>query len=443
MDEKPDRHAELNGGIDAQHARGKLTARERLEVLLDPDSLEVVDAASDDGVVAVVGRVNGRKIFIYATEVAAQGGALSAADMRMVAAVQDRALAAGAPLIGLFDSIGLDDDIASLSSAAAMLQGAARAVGTIPHIALVLGPCIGAEAFLAALADVTFMVRDATFYATGPEVIAALTHEMVSEDDLGGAAVHAVKSGIAAAVYDDELDALLQLRRFVDFLPSADVPLGRKSFDDPERGEPSLDSLVPDDSRRAYDVKELILKLVDEGDVFELHETHAANIVTGFVRLDGHTVGIIANQSLVLGGVLDCDALRKAARFIGLCARFDLPIVSLVDTPGFMPGKIEEERGIAQVGADLILAYAHTRSPKISIVLRNAFGPAFLMMGSKPLGADAVYAWPSAQVAVSGGGAFADLREAESARLIDTVIAPSATRAHVIATLLRLLSPKL
>jgi propionyl-CoA carboxylase beta chain len=439
--------------IERQHARGKLTARERIELLLDPGSFAEFDIAADagsdpqdsgDGVIAGWGAVNGRAVYVYAKDFTVQGGALNAAHARKIARAQDMALSARAPIVGLFDSGGarLEAGVAALAGYGEIFQGHIRASGIIPQISLIMGPCAGADAFSPALTDFVFMVENTShLFVTGPEIVRTIANEAVAADELGGAHVHAAKTGLCDRAYANDFEALKQLRRLIDFLPASNgggVPEW-PSFDDVERQDPSLDTLVPENPLQAYDIKELIEKTVDEGDFFEIGEAHARNIVTGFGRIDGRTVGVVANQPTVLAGVLDSDAARKAARFVRFCDCFRVPIVTFVDAPGFLPGLAQEHGGLAREVAELIFAYGAASAPKVTIVTRNAFGGAYVVMGSKHLGRDdgftVNFAWPTARIALIGAGAGEDAGaspHAAAARgYIDEVIAPGATRKRI------------
>ncbi|MHB8883866.1 MAG: acyl-CoA carboxylase subunit beta [Methylovirgula sp.] len=411
----------LEERVATQHASGKLAASERIALLLDPGSFEEYDGfvqqsgsdddshapATNDGVVTGSGTVNGRAVLLFAKDMTVLGGALSAVHAQKIVRLQDMALRMRAPLIGLFDSQGIriQDGAAALAGLGDILQRYVRASGVIPQLSLIMGPCIGGDAFAPALSDFTFMVRDtSSLFVTGPEVIKAVTNESIGIEELGGASVHAVKSAVADGAYDNDVEALRQMRRLLDFLPSSNEDPSPEwpSFDDPERREMALDSLVPDDPGRPYDIKELIDKTVDEGDFFEIQEAYAKNIVIGFGRIEGRSVGLVANQPLVLAGVLDGDAARKAARFVRFCDCFNLPIVTFVDAPGFLPGIAQEHAGLVKQGAKLLFAYAEASVPKITIITRNALGVAYDVMASKHLRGDMNYAWPSAQIGLIG-----------------------------------------
>jgi propionyl-CoA carboxylase beta chain len=409
-------------GTGAQHKRGKLTARERIELLTDEGSFEefgmfVEHRATDfgmdkrrvpgDGVVTGWGTVNGRAIFVFAKDFTVFGGSLSETHAQKITQLQDMALKNRAPLIGLFDSGGarIQEGVAALAGYGEVFQRNVLASGVIPQISLIMGPCAGGDVYSPALTDFIFMVKDTSYmFVTGPDVVRAVTNETVSAEDLGGASVHTTKSSVADGAYENDVEGLLQMRRLIDFLPASntsEIPEW-PSFDDPERCEASLDSLAPDDPAKSYDIKELIAKTVDEGDFFEIQEAHARNIVTGFGRLGGRTAGFVANQPMVLAGTLDSAASRKAARFVRFCDCFNIPIVTFVDVPGFLPGSEQEYGGLIKHGAKLLYAYGEATVPKVTIITRKAFGGAYDVMASKHLRGDVNFAWPGAGIAVMG-----------------------------------------
>ncbi len=417
--------ARLGGGerrIEAQHGRGKLTARERIELLLDAGSFEEVDMFVEhrcndfgmaerripgDGVVTGQGTINGRLAFVFSQDFTVFGGSLSEAHAEKICKIMDRAMRVGAPVIGLNDSGGarIQEGIASLAGYAEVFERNVLASGVVPQISMVMGPCAGGAVYSPAMTDFIFMVRDSSYmFVTGPEVVKTVTQEEVTQEELGGAATHTQKSGVADLAFDNDVQALHELRRFFDFLPlnNRDGVPEWPSFDDPEREEPSLDTLVPADPGRPYDIKELILKVVDEGDFFELQEAYARNIVIGFARMEGRTVGIVANQPMVLAGCLDIASSVKAARFVRFCDCFDIPIVTFVDVPGFLPGTAQEHGGIIKHGAKLLFAYAEATVPKVTVITRKAYGGAYDVMSSKHLRGDVNYAWPTAEIAVMG-----------------------------------------
>jgi propionyl-CoA carboxylase beta chain len=417
--------ARAGGGpkrVQAQHAKGKLTARERLELLLDPGSFEEWDMFVEhrcndfgmgsqtipgDGVVTGYGTVNGRLVFVFSQDFTVFGGSLSEAHAEKICKVMDHAMKVGAPVIGLNDSGGarIQEGVASLGGYADVFQRNVMASGVVPQISLIMGPCAGGAVYSPAMTDFIFMVKDSSYmFVTGPDVVKTVTHETVTAEELGGAVTHTTKSGVADLAFEDDVDALLQLRRFIDFLPAnnREKPPVRDAQDPASRIEMSLDTLVPDNPNKPYDMKELILKTVDDGDFFELNPTYAANIIVGFGRMEGQTVGIVANQPMVLAGCLDIDSSIKAARFVRFCDAFNIPIITFVDVPGFLPGTSQEYGGIIKHGAKLLYAYAECTVPKVTIITRKAYGGAYDVMSSKHLRGDVNYAWPTAEIAVMG-----------------------------------------
>jgi propionyl-CoA carboxylase beta chain len=417
--------ARLGGGqrrIDAQHGRGKLTARERLDLLLDHESFEEFDMfvqhnctdfgmaehkIPGDGVVTGWGTINGRTVFVFSKDFTVFGGSLSEAHARKITKIQDMALKARAPIIGLFDAGGarIQEGVAALGGYGEVFKRNVIASGVIPQISLIMGPCAGGDVYSPAMTDFIFMVRDTSYmFVTGPDVVKTVTNEIVTAEELGGAKVHTTKSSIADGAYDNDVEALLQMRRLVDFLPANNTEGSPtwESFDDLERADTSLDTLVPANPNKPYDMKELIAKVVDEGDFFEIQEAFAKNIITGFGRIEGHTVGFVANQPMVLAGVLDADASRKGARFVRFCDAFNIPIVTFEDVPGFLPGTAQEYGGLIKHGAKLLFAYSEATVPLVTVITRKAFGGAYDVMASKHVGGDINYAWPTAQIAVMG-----------------------------------------
>ncbi|MDR4305274.1 acyl-CoA carboxylase subunit beta [Chelatococcus sambhunathii] len=417
--------ARLGGGqkrIDAQHARGKLTARERLEIFLDPGSFEEYDMFVEhrsndfgmekqkipgDGVVTGWGTVNGRKVFVFAKDFTVFGGSLSETHAQKIIKIQDMAIRNRAPVIGLFDAGGarIQEGVAALGGYGEVFQRNVLASGVIPQISVIMGPCAGGDVYSPAMTDFIFMVRDRSYmFVTGPDVVKTVTNETVTAEELGGAKVHTTKSSIADGAYDNDVDALVDMRRLMDFLPGNNIDGVPEwpSFDDAERDDLSLDTLVPDNPNKPYDIKELIAKTLDEGDFFEIQADFARNIVVGFGRMEGRTVGVVANQPMVLAGVLDSDASRKAGRFVRFCDCFEIPIVTFVDVPGFLPGTAQEYGGLIKHGAKLLFAYAEATVPKVTVITRKAFGGAYDVMASKHLRGDVNYAWPTAQIAVMG-----------------------------------------
>src|ERR671917_94116 len=417
--------ARLGGGakrIEAQHGRGKLTARERVELLLDKGSFEEFDMFVEhrstdfgmaevkipgDGVVTGWGTVNGRTVFVFAKDFTVFGGSLSEAHAQKIIKIQDMALKMRAPIVGLFDAGGarIQEGVAALGGYGEVFKRNVVASGVIPQVSVIMGPCAGGDVYSPAMTDFIFMVEGTSYmFVTGPDVVKTVTNETVTADELGGAGVHTTKSSVADGAYANDVEALLQIRRLMDFLPAnnlAGVPEW-PSMDDPARVEPSLDTLVPDNPNKPYDMKELILKVVDEGDFFEIQEAYAKNIITGFGRMEGRTVGIVAQQPMVLAGVLDADASRKGARFVRFCDAFNIPIVTFVDVPGFLPGTAQEYGGLIKHGAKLLFAYSEATVPLVTVITRKAFGGAYDVMASKHIGGDVNYAWPTAQIAVMG-----------------------------------------
>jgi len=417
--------AQLGGGekrIAAQHAKGKLTARERLELLLDEGSFEEWDMFVEhrshdfgmekekvpgDGVVTGYGMINGRLVFVFSQDFTVFGGSLSEAHAEKICKVMDQAMKVGAPVIGLNDSGGarIQDGVASLGGYAEVFQRNVLASGVVPQISLIMGPCAGGAVYSPAMTDFIFMVKDSSYmFVTGPEVVKTVTHEEVSAEELGGAVTHTTRSGVADLAFDSDVDALRMLRRFFNYLPlnNRDAPPLRASDDPADRLEMSLDTLVPGNANKPYDMKELITKIVDDGEFFELQPDYAKNIVIGFGRMEGAPVGIVANQPLVLAGCLDIRSAIKAARFVRFCDAFGIPVLTLVDVPGFLPGTAQEYGGIIKHGAKLLYAYAECTVPKVTVITRKAYGGAYDVMSSKHLRGDVNFAWPSAEIAVMG-----------------------------------------
>jgi propionyl-CoA carboxylase beta chain len=417
--------ARLGGGqrrIDGQHSKGKLTARERIDVFLDEGSFEEWDMFVEhrcndfgmgeqkvpgDGVVTGHGTVNGRLVFVFSQDFTVFGGALSEAHAEKICKVMDQAMKVGAPVVGLNDSGGarIQEGVASLGGYAEVFQRNVLASGVVPQISLIMGPCAGGAVYSPAMTDFIFMVKDSSYmFVTGPDVVKTVTHEVVTAEELGGAVTHTAKSGVADLAFENDVEALLQLRRFIDFLPSSnrEKPPVRLTTDPVDRVEESLDTLVPANPNKPYDMKELILKVVDEGDFFEIQPDFAKNIIVGFGRMNGSTVGFVANQPMVLAGCLDIDSSIKAARFVRFCDAFNIPICTFVDVPGFLPGTAQEFNGIIKHGAKLLFAYAEATVPKVTLITRKAYGGAYDVMSSKHLRGDVNYAWPSAEIAVMG-----------------------------------------
>jgi len=487
------REAARQGGgerrVAAQHAKGKLTARERIDLLLDEQSFEEWDmfvehrcsdfgmaanTVSGDGVVTGYGTVNGRLVFVFSQDFTVFGGSLSEAHAEKICKIMDQAMKVGAPVIGLNDSGGarIQEGIASLGGYAEVFQRNVLSSGVIPQVSMIMGPCAGGAVYSPAMTDFIFMVKDSSYmFVTGPEVVKTVTHEEVSHEELGGAVTHSTRSGVADGAFDNDAEALLMLRRFIDFLPSnnREKPPLRRTEDPEDRNEPSLDSIVPDNPNKAYDIKELILKVVDEEDFFELQPSHAENIVIGFARMRGSTVGIVANQPMVLAGCLDIRSAVKAARFVRFCDCFNIPVVTFVDVPGFLPGTAQEYGGIIKHGAKLLYAYAEATVPKVTVITRKAYGGAYDVMSSKHLRGDVNFAWPSAEIAVMGPkgaveiifrqdlddqekiakyteeyrGKFANPFIAGHRGFIDDVIQPSTTRQRICRSLAMLENKRL
>ena len=417
--------ARMGGGqkrIDAQHAKGKLTARERIELLLDEGSFEEYDMfvthrctdfgmadtkMAGDGVVTGWGTINGRITYVFSQDFTVFGGSLSETHARKICKIMDMAMKNGAPVIGINDSGGarIQEGVASLGGYADVFQMNTLASGVVPQISMIMGPCAGGAVYSPAMTDFIFMVRDTSYmFVTGPDVVKTVTNEIVTAEELGGAKTHTTKSSVADGAFENDLEALSALRRFFDFLPlnNREKPPHRPFFDSVDRADHSLDTLIPDNPNKPYDMKELIAKLADEGDFFELQEDYAKNIVTGFIRMEGSTVGVVANQPLVLAGVLDINSSRKAARFVRFCDCFNIPILTLVDVPGFLPGTSQEYGGVIKHGAKLLFAYGEATVPKVTLITRKAYGGAYDVMASKHLRGDVNYAWPSAEIAVMG-----------------------------------------
>jgi len=417
--------AKLGGGekrIAAQHAKGRLTARERLDVFLDEGSFEELDMYVEhnctdfgmdeqhvpgDGVVTGSGTVNGRLVYVFSQDFTVFGGSLSERHAQKICKIMDMAMKVGAPVIGLNDSGGarIQEGVASLGGYAEVFQRNVLASGVVPQISVIMGPCAGGAVYSPAMTDFIVMVKDSSYmFVTGPDVVKTVTNEVVTQEELGGAITHTTKSGVADVAFDNDIEALLATRDLVDMLPSNNqvgVP-ERPSADPWDRLEESLDTLIPANANQPYDMHELIRKVIDEGDFFEVQPTHAGNIITGFGRVEGRTVGIVANQPMVLAGCLDINASKKAGRFVRFCDAFEIPIITFVDVPGFLPGVGQEHNGIIKHGAKLLFAYAEATVPKITVITRKAYGGAYDVMASKHLRGDLNYAWPTAEIAVMG-----------------------------------------
>ncbi|MCL2076450.1 MAG: acyl-CoA carboxylase subunit beta [Betaproteobacteria bacterium] len=490
--EKKRESARLGGGqqrIDNQHKKGKLTARERIELLLDPDTFEEWDMFKEhrccdfsmdqdkvpgDGVVIGCGMVNGRLVFVFSQDFTVFGGALSEAHAEKICKIMDHAMKVGAPVIGINDSGGarIQEGVASLGGYADVFQRNVLASGVVPQISMIMGPCAGGAVYSPAMTDFIFMVKDSSYmFVTGPDVVKTVTHEEVTAEELGGAVTHSTKSGVADVAFENDVEAMSYVRRLINFLPcnNREKPPLVQTNDPADRLDFSLDTLVPDNPNKPYDMKELIIKAVDDCDFFEIQADHAKNILIGFARMSGSTVGVVANQPMVLAGCLDIKSSIKAARFVRFCDAFNIPIITFVDVPGFLPGTAQEYGGIIKHGAKLLYAFAECTVPKVTVITRKAYGGAYDVMSSKHLRGDVNFAWPSAEIAVMGPkGAveiiFRDekndaeklaMREAEykakfanpfvagSRGFIDDVIMPHCTRMRICRSLAMLTNKKL
>ncbi|RJP80171.1 MAG: acyl-CoA carboxylase subunit beta [Candidatus Zixiibacteriota bacterium] len=415
----------LGGGaerIRAQHAKGKLTARERVDLLCDPDTFQEVDMlvthrstafglgkqkVLGDGVITGHGKVGGRTVFIFSQDFTTFGGSLSEAHGEKICKIMDMAAKAGTPVIGLNDSGGarVQEGVVSLGAYADIFLRNTLYSGVVPQISAVMGPCAGGAVYSPAITDFVFMVKKTAYmFVTGPKVVKTVTHEEVSSEDLGGAMTHATKSGVAHFACDGEVDCLDKVKRLLTFIPQNNLedPPITPNGDDPRRADAELDTLIPDDPNKPYDIKDVIRRVVDHGDFFEVHEDFAPNIVVGFARLGGRSVGIIANQPAHLAGCLDINSSKKGARFIRFCDAFNIPLITFEDVPGFLPGTDQEWGGIIANGAKLLYAYCEATVPKITVITRKAYGGAYDVMNSKHVRGDLNFAWPSAEIAVMG-----------------------------------------
>ena len=423
--EKRRKDARLGGGekrVEAQHQKGKLTARERVEVLLDRNSFEEFDMfvthncndfgmetqkIPGDGVITGWGTINGRLVYVFSQDFTVLGGSLSESHAKKICKIMDMAVQNRAPVIGLNDSGGarIQEGVASLAGYAEVFKRNTLASGVIPQISVIMGPCAGGAVYSPAMTDFIFMVKNTSYmFVTGPDVVKAVTNEVVTAEELGGAKTHTSKSSVADAAYDNDIIVLKQVRRFFDFIPlnNTDKCPAIKVYDSIYRSENSLDTLIPQNPNTPYDMKELILKIADENDFFEIQKEFASNILVGFIRINGSTVGVVANQPMVLAGCLDIDSSRKAARFVRFCDAFEIPILTFVDVPGFLPGTSQEYGGVIKHGAKLLFAYAEATVPKVTVITRKAYGGAYDVMSSKHLRGDFNYAWPTAEIAVMG-----------------------------------------
>ena len=415
----------LGGGqarIEAQHKKGRLTARERIDILLDKGSFREVDAFiqhrthdfnldgqkfMSDSVVTGWGTIEGRLVYVFSQDFTVFGGSLGEVHAEKICKIMDMAMKNGAPVIGLNDSGGarIQEGVVSLAGYADIFLRNTLASGVIPQISAIMGPCAGGAVYSPALTDFIFMTRNTSYmFVTGPDVVKAVTHEEVSFEDLGGASVHSEKSGVCHVAADSEADTLYLIRKLLGYLPQNNMedPPFMQAGDDPLRMDDALNSLIPDDAGKPYDIKDAIRLIVDNGQFFEIHERYAQNIVVGFARLGGHSVGIVANQPAVLAGVLDIDASEKGARFVRLCDSFNIPIITFEDVPGFLPGTNQEHHGIIRSGAKLLYAYCEATVPKLTVITRKAYGGAYCVMSSKHIRGDLNLAWPSAEIAVMG-----------------------------------------
>ncbi|MBK6794110.1 MAG: acyl-CoA carboxylase subunit beta [Anaerolineales bacterium] len=415
----------LGGGqarIDAQHKKGRLTARERLDLLLDRGSFREVDPfvvhrthdfgldeqkIIGDSVVTGWGTIDGRLVYVYSQDFTVFGGSLGEVHAEKICKIMDMAMKNGAPVIGLNDSGGarIQEGVVALGGYADIFLRNTMASGVIPQISAIMGPCAGGAVYSPALTDFIFMTRNTSYmFVTGPDVVKTVTHEEVTQEELGGAGVHSEKSGVCHIAADSEADTLYLIRKMMSYLPQnnmEDAPVVPTS-DDPLRMEEALNTLVPDDANKPYDIKEVIRHIVDDGNFFEIHENYAANIVVGFARLGGQSVGIVANQPAVLAGVLDIDASEKGARFVRFCDAFNIPIITFEDVPGFLPGTFQEHHGIIRSGAKLLYAYCEATVPKLTVITRKAYGGAYCVMSSKHIRSDLNLAWPTSEIAVMG-----------------------------------------
>ena len=482
--EEKRKKAQQGGGqdrIDTQHKKGKLTARERIDLLLDKGSFEEWDMFVEhrstdfgmeknkipgDGVITGHGTINGRLVFVFSQDFTVFGGSLSEAHADKIVKIMDKALQVGAPVIGLNDSGGarIQEGVDSLAAYAKVFEKNVLSSGVIPQISVIMGPCAGGAVYSPAMTDFIFMVNKTSYmFVTGPDVVKTVTHESVTHEELGGAATHTTKSSVADGAFNNDIIALKEIRRLFDFIPLSfrEKPPVIKTNDKSDRVEKSLNTIVPKNSNKPYDMKEVIYKVIDNEDFFEIQENYAKNIITGFARIDGQPVGIVANQPLVLAGCLDIDSSRKAARFVRFCDCFNIPIITFVDVPGFLPGTKQEYGGIIKHGSKLLFAYTEATVPKITIITRKAYGGAYDVMSSKHLRGDVNYAWPTAEIAVMGPkGAveiifrddlkdkkkieqrteeyrkkFANPFIAASRGFIDDVIMPDATRLRICKAL--------
>ena len=475
--------------VEKQHAKGKMTARERIEMLFDEGTFVELDQfvkhrctnfgqekkdLPAEGVVTGYGTVDGRLVYAYAQDFTVEGGSLGEMHAKKIWKVLDLAMKMGAPVIGINDSGGarIQEGVASLAGYAEVFQRNVMASGVIPQISMIMGPCAGGAVYSPAMTDFIFMVKDSSYmFVTGPDVVKTVTHENVTAQELGGAITHSTKSGVADLAFENDVEALLMLRRLFNYIPANNREKAphRPTLDPVDRADMSLDTLVPPNPNKPYDMKELIVKTVDDAEFFELQPDYAGNIIIGFARMDGNVVGIVANQPLVLAGCLDIKSSIKAARFVRFCDAFNIPVLTFVDVPGFMPGTAQEYGGIIKHGAKLLYAYAECTVPKVTVITRKAYGGAYDVMSSKHLRGDVNLAWPNAEIAVMGAKGAVEIifrqdkddpeklaqREAEyrarfanpfvagSRGFIDDVIQPHETRLRICRSLAMLKDKKL
>jgi propionyl-CoA carboxylase beta chain len=424
--------AQLGGGndkIEAQHSKGKLTARERVEILLDDNSFEEYglyvehrsyDFGMDksntagDGVVTGYGKIHGRPVMVYSQDFTVLGGSLSETNAEKICKIMDKARDMKIPVIGLNDSGGarIQEGVKSLAGYGEIFQRNVDLSGVVPQISVIMGPCAGGAVYSPALTDFTFMIDNSSYmFVTGPDVVKTVTNEDITKEDLGGSKVHASKTGVSDGSFSDDVTALTQIRTLMSFLPlsNTDAVPCVPTHDKVDRMDDSLNDLVPSNPNMAYNMQDLIKKIVDEGEFFEIKKQYAKNIIVGFGRIGGKTVGVVANQPMHLAGCLDVSASMKGARFIRFCDAFNIPIVSLVDVPGFMPGRDQEYGGIIKHGAKLLYAYAEATVPKVTVITRKAYGGAYIVMGSKHLRGDVNYAWANTEIAVMGSKGAAEI----------------------------------
>lgn len=448
------REQALAGGgparVEAQHAKGKLTARERLALLLDEASFQELGALATshttdfrpdsprfpgDGIITGFGKVNGRRVAVYAQDFTVLGGSFSEVQSNKISRIQDLALASGIPLIGLNDSGGarVQEGVRSLAAYGEVFMRNVMASGVIPQLSLIMGPCAGGAVYSPALTDFTIMVADtSTMFLTGPDIIETVTGERVSPQDLGGAWVHNVTSGVAQFAADDENHALRLAKTLLSYLPqnNAEDPPELVSLDSPDRMDDALNVIVPADDGEAYDMRELLARIFDSDSLLEVHQHYAGNAIAAFARLDGHAVGVVANQPAVLSGCLDMNASDKIARHVTVCDQFNIPVITFVDCPGYLPGVEQEHAGVIRHGAKIIYAYCAATVPKISVVVRKAIGGSYVALSSKQMNNDVAFAWPSAQIAVMGAEGAARLLHRQA---IATASDPKAEEARFVA----------